>query len=174
MGMPRVEMTGLRFGRLVVLSFSHTKKVAHWHCKCDCGNSLVVARGHLLKGHQRSCGCLQSEEQSVRIRKASTIHGHSKRGAISPTYVTWQCMMHRCYYAGHESYPIYGGAGIVVCDRWHTFTNFLEDMGIRPDGLTIDRYPNPFGNYEPGNCRWATRGQQQHNRRDQYKGFIGL
>lgn len=89
-------------------------------------------------------------------------HGHS--GRKNPTYYSWQAMRRRCLYSKERGYPSYGGKGITVCERWDKFENFLKDMGERPEGTTIDRYPNRNGNYEPSNCRWATPTQQGRNR----------
>jgi hypothetical protein len=83
----------------------------------------------------------------------------------SDTYRSWHGMRQRCSDPKQENYKYYGGRGITVCDRWQSFENFLADMGERPEGTSIDRYPDNDGNYEPGNCRWATRSQQQHNKR---------
>lgn len=76
------------------------------------------------------------------------------------TYKIWRGMIRRCRYPGCREWKWYGGRGIKVCDRWKYFVCFLEDMGTRPEGMSIDRFPNPDGNYEPGNCRWATDEQQ--------------
>lgn len=83
----------------------------------------------------------------------------------TPTYVSWSSMKERCNNTNHIHYKNYGGRGITVCERWDLFVNFLEDMGERPEGTTLDRYPDKDGNYEPGNCRWATWQEQNKNRR---------
>ena len=90
-------------------------------------------------------------------------HGHSSGGKLSPTYISWHNMKQRCRDPGDTSYARYGGRGITFCERWLDFNNFLQDMGERPDGLTLDRLDND-GNYEPSNCRWATRKQQKPRR----------
>lgn len=82
----------------------------------------------------------------------------------TPTYKTWEAMKTRCTNPASKSYAAYGGRGVTVCTRWaSSFADFLADMGIRPEGTTLDRFPNTNGNYEPGNCRWATRVEQQRN-----------
>src|SRR6478735_6921556 len=100
-------------------------------------------------------------------------HGHTTGPAgnrkASREYHSWCAMRQRCQNEKTENYPRYGGAGITVCDRWQRFQNFLEDMGLAPPGMTLDRYPNRSGNYEPGNVRWATPKQQvEHRTRESF------
>ena len=92
-------------------------------------------------------------------------HGHATRtNGLSPTYQSWKAMLRRCYNPNFYRYDLYGGRGITVCKRWrYSFENFLADMGSRPEGKSIDRYPNPDGHYERGNCRWATAREQAQN-----------
>lgn len=89
-------------------------------------------------------------------------HGH--RNPRTPTYRSWDCMIQRCTNWRNKDWDLYGARGIKVCDRWRSFANFLEDVGVRPEGTTLDRI-DVNGHYEPGNCRWATPLQQVHNRR---------
>lgn len=90
-------------------------------------------------------------------------HGHNGVLGKSPTYKSWENMKQRCLNPKHDRYRDYGGKGIRVCARWLSFENFLADMGTRPGNRSIDRYPNKDGNYEPGNCRWATSSEQNRN-----------
>lgn len=105
---------------------------------------------------------------------ASTMHGHAKDGQQSRTYKSWSEMRYRCQNKYNKAYPYYGGRGITVCKRWNIFINFLTDMGECPEGMSLDRIDNN-GNYEPSNCKWSTRKQQQRNIRSNrtltYKGI---
>jgi hypothetical protein len=95
--------------------------------------------------------------------KTNLRHGHWINNKASPTYSSWRSMHSRCYNKGMHCYDQYGGAGIVVCRRWHKFDNFLADMGERPEGHTLDRHPSSSKIYSPETCRWATRKQQCRN-----------
>lgn len=102
-------------------------------------------------------------------------HGGTVGGKPTPEYQCWRAMMKRCYDPNLQAYPRYGGAGVTVCDRWrNNFPAFLEDMGPRPSAThSIDRFPDPAGNYEPGNCRWATKTEQQRNQRETVRYEVG-
>ena len=95
--------------------------------------------------------------------RVSSMHGHSRKGQRSPTYRSWVMMVARCTNPNVHNFAFYGGLGIKVCERWRSFPNFLADMGERPRGKTIDRWPDPAGDYEPKNCRWATGTEQARN-----------
>jgi len=134
-------------------------------CVCDCGSFGLIRTGNLRNGVTASCGCLKREN----FLKAVVIHGHSRIKSngglrVSQTYTVWQGIHARCTNPKHIGYKNYGGRGISVCGRWDKFENFLADMGEKPEGLSIDRKDND-GNYEPRNCRWATRLEQRHNSR---------
>jgi hypothetical protein len=172
------DLTGQRFGRLVVVRFAGLTLLATgrhgatWVCECDCGTVKVVRARYLLRGQSRSCGCLRSETVSAR---ASTQFGGVRAPAgawRTPEYVVLVSMWARCENPNNKDFRRYGARGITVCQRWRKGENgkspyecFIEDMGRRPSPeLSIDRIDND-GNYEPGNCRWATPKQQQLNRR---------
>ena len=170
-----LDLTGQRFGRLVTLRpvAGSRRRTRRWVCVCDCGNETEAATDKLRSGEVRSCGCLRSEN-STRLanalgdRRGKTKHGYAK-GTQSPTYRSWTAMLARCRNPARNRWDHYGGRGITVCARWDvqqggSFENFLADMGERPPDRTLDRI-NVDGNYEPGNCRWATTSEQQRNRR---------
>lgn len=159
-----IELTGLRFGRLVVLAYSHRHTSpsgggkAMWHCRCDCGNAVVASGSNLRGGNTTSCGCFRVEVTTAN----NTTHGQSKSGE----YHSWFAMKQRCTNSKSAMYHLYGGRGISVCERWtDSFEDFLQDMGPKPTpNHSIERRENS-GNYEPDNCHWATTKQQNNNQR---------
>jgi hypothetical protein len=160
----RIEVkSGDRYGRLIVIKEveSHIQpngKIRRkFKCLCDCGNNVTTQLVSLRSNRTKSCGCLQKE---VAV-SSNTTHGMKE----IPSYNSWRGMKNRCNNPNSEDYKHYGGRGIIVCDRWlNSFENFLEDMGSRPYGYSIDRI-DVNGNYELSNCKWATSKEQLKNRR---------
>lgn len=151
----KLNLTGLRFGKLKVLRKYPATGVTHWLCKCECGIETIVVETSLLRDMTRSCGCT----------KGVFLHGFaSTKRPSHPMYSTWEHMKQRCYNPKNEWYHRYGGRGIKVCDKWrYSFLNFYEDcLPLYREGCTIDRIDNE-GHYEPGNVRWSTVKEQFDN-----------
>jgi hypothetical protein len=172
-----VDITGHVYGRLTVLKLSGRIAGRHaWLCRCLCGKEVRVASHCLRTGNSRSCGCLNNEVRSASAKKRNelhaaeysrkqVIHGHTVGHVRTKTYNSWMAMKERCDRpVRRNSYCV----GIKICDRWRDFNNFLSDMGESPPGATLDRI-NPFGNYEPANCRWADKHTQRMNTRARWK-----
>ncbi len=158
-------MIGKTFGKLTVVSTAGMKgKCRAWECECECGKFTVLRTSSLSR--TKSCGCLLGQHKKLCLyrdlaRDQAKKHGMTK----TPTYRTWCEMIQRCTNPKREKYARYGGRGITVCERWaSSFESFMEDMGKRPLGMTLDRFPNRDGNYEKTNCRWATSREQADNR----------
>ncbi len=148
-------MVGFKSYRLTVIGFAEQRRNgAYWLCRCECGREKIIFAFHVRTGHTKSCGCWRDDFPGRRI--------HGKADTLM--YKAWQGMWTRCTNPRATSFKYYGAKGVLVCDRWRRFENFFEDMGERPAGLSLDRI-DPNGNYEPTNCRWATRSEQQKNKR---------
>lgn len=157
------DMTGQRFGRLIVLRRveNDAQGNAQWLCRCDCGNEKVVRGGMLRQGKTVSCGCLLSERSRDRMTKMLTKHGQSG----TPLYNVWSSMIDRCYRTSCKGFPRYGGRGIRVYDEWRNsfavFYLWAMNNGYQR-GLEIDRINND-GPYAPWNCRWITSKENCRN-----------
>jgi hypothetical protein len=162
----KIDFIGKRFGRLIVVEF-HSKRGTRgrlfWVCKCDCGNNKIVNQDNLVYGNTSSCGCFKKE--------LHTTHGMT----ASPEYSVWEGIKARCENKNTPNYNNYGGRGIKVYKEWsESFEKFYKDMGRRPTGkYTIER-KNNNGNYEPGNCKWATYAEQGQNKRIRADNKLGI
>lgn len=157
------DLTDKQFGRLKVLKRHGKDKYNKitWLCKCECGKEKIIRGYSLKRGDTKSCGCLQRESAF----KRAFIHGHASKNNQSHEYITWQSMIARCTNPKQDNYKNYGGRGIIVCEKWFDFQNFIKDMGNKPSNkYTIDRI-DVNGNYEPSNCKWVTWNEQAINKR---------
>ena len=164
-----IDLTGQRFGRLVVLERAENDKRgnAKWLCQCDCGNKKIIMGQSLRAGKTRSCGCLLSECSKIRLSNIATKHGYSG----TKIYGVYRAMVERCTKPQNKSFKNYGGRGIAVCDEWlkdrERFFNWAMANGYK-EGLQIDRI-DVNGNYCPENCRFATNKVNANNLRKNIK-----
>ena len=161
------DLTGQRFGRLIVLSLAPRRVTSSgatrtmWNVRCDCGGEKAVEAASLRSANTRSCGCLEIENRST----SNTVHGAARQGRNTPEYKAWLQMRQRCYQPTAVRYARYGGRGIKVCDRWRNdFAAFLADIGAKPSPKhSVDRIDSN-ADYTPENCRWATAKEQARNK----------
>lgn len=172
------DYTGKRFGRLVVLSQQGTHNGRRmWMCQCDCGNTVTMPTSSLTSQHVRSCGCLTTEATIKRNYK----HGGASREKRDRLWSVWAVMKDRCNNPNNTSYKNYGALGVSVCEEWAnnydafrewSYANgYDENSPLQKHTCTLDRI-NPYGNYEPSNCRWADAKTQANNTRKKWKGEL--
>ena len=165
------DLTGQKFGRLSVVADTGKRRHSYvvWLCRCDCGNVTEVISDSLKRGNTKSCGCLHDELAAERIKGVKTVpkHGLSHHRLFG----IWSGMKTRCYNPNNKDFKDYGGRGITICAEWLADFQRFYDWAMKngyQDSLTIDR-KDVNGNYEPSNCKWATRAEQSRNQRRTHK-----
>jgi hypothetical protein len=158
-----INLVDQKYNLLTVVRFigRDKKGVSIWECRCDCGKIKAAKSTPLKAGHVKSCGCLKG-------RNLKELKKHGEAARQTREYNSWCKMKQRCYNPNHKFYKDYGGRGVIVSPSWLiSFENFITDMGRAPSSQhTLDRFPNKNGNYELGNCRWATKLEQGLNKRN--------
>lgn len=173
------DLTGLKYGRLLVIKRvpkpEHIKgQRIYYLCECECGNQKIVAKSHLTTGHTSSCGCKVIDMAIDRNKGWLAKHNEKHGMSNTPFYEVWSKMKHRCYNENNKNYHNYGGRGIRVCDEWHNFENFMDDMynsyikfnkKYGEGTATLER-KDVNGDYCKDNCTWVTIQEQQQNKRN--------
>jgi len=158
---------GSKYGHLTIVQeidpyINNGKPHRMYECQCDCGNTSRVRMNALMSGRIKTCGCELTKRNWFinKDDKREVVYKYDGNTKNNKTYSTYYSMKSRCYNPNAGNYQYYGALGITICDRWlESYENFLEDMGEKPEGMSLDRI-DVYGNYEPGNCRWATDKEQ--------------
>ena len=163
-----IDLTGQRFGSWTVLELAKDKKPTTWICRCDCGTTKAVNAASLREGDSTGCQkCIWKTKQHPRLHTDGSRRWIN--GKATHIYTEWRGIKERCNNPKNKSYKNYGGRGIKLCDEWNKdfqswfdYVSKLDHFG--EEGRTLDRIDNNDG-YKPGNVRWATKSEQEKNKR---------